>query len=87
MKTKEELNALREELETMNGKLAALSDDELKEVVGGIDWLREESGRTAAWYGLDNREDIFDSGSEFHVRWIDRDENDDFRPEPFLPED
>ncbi len=35
MKTKEELNALKEEYESMKGKLAKLSEDELKKVVGG----------------------------------------------------
>ena len=35
MKTKEELNALKEEVETLNKKLAELSEDELKLVVGG----------------------------------------------------
>lgn len=36
MKTEEELKALKEELETLNKKLAELSDDELNEVTGGI---------------------------------------------------
>ena len=35
MKTKEELNALKEEVETLNKKLAELTEDELKAVVGG----------------------------------------------------
>ena len=35
MKTKEELNALKEEVETLNKKLAELTDDELAQVVGG----------------------------------------------------
>ena len=35
MKTKEELNALKEEVETLNGKLAELSEDELSEIFGG----------------------------------------------------
>ena len=35
MKTKEELNTLKEEVETLNKKLAELSEDELKQVVGG----------------------------------------------------
>ena len=35
MKTKEELNALKEETENLNKKLAELSEDEMKEVVGG----------------------------------------------------
>ena len=35
MKTEKELNALKEEVETLNGKLSELSEDELKEVAGG----------------------------------------------------
>lgn len=35
MKTKAELNTLKEEVEALNKKLAKLSDDELKEVTGG----------------------------------------------------
>ena len=35
MKTKEELNALKEEVETLNKKLAELSEDELKQITGG----------------------------------------------------
>ena len=36
MKTKEELNTLKDEAETLKGKLAELSEDELAEVTGGI---------------------------------------------------
>ena len=36
MKTKEELNALKEEVETVGRKLRALSDDELTQVIGGM---------------------------------------------------
>ena len=35
MKTKEELDALREEVKVLNAKLAELSGDELKQVTGG----------------------------------------------------
>ena len=35
MKTKEELNALKEEIETLNKKLADLTEEELKQVAGG----------------------------------------------------
>ena len=35
MKTKEELNALKEEVETVKGKLAELTEEELKQVSGG----------------------------------------------------
>ena len=36
MKTKNELNALKEEVETLNKKLTELTDEELAEVSGGI---------------------------------------------------
>ena len=36
MKTADELNALKEEVETLNKKLAELSEDELKQVSGGF---------------------------------------------------
>ena len=35
MKTKEELNALKEEVETVNKKLHELNDEELAQVSGG----------------------------------------------------
>ena len=35
MKTKEELNALKEEVEALNKKLADLSEEELAQVAGG----------------------------------------------------
>lgn len=36
MKTKEELNAIREEAKKMSRKLAELTEDELQEVAGGL---------------------------------------------------
>ena len=36
MKTKEELTALKEEVETLNKKLAELTEEELAEVSGGF---------------------------------------------------
>ena len=36
MKTKEELNALKEEVETLKKKLSELTPEELEKVVGGI---------------------------------------------------
>ena len=35
MKTKEELNALKNEVEALNKKLAELTDEELEQVAGG----------------------------------------------------
>ena len=37
MKTKEELNALKNEVEALNDKLSTLSEEELEEVCGGIE--------------------------------------------------
>ena len=36
MKTKEELNALKEEVETLNKKLHELTEEELAQVSGGL---------------------------------------------------
>ena len=36
MKTKEELNTLKQKVETLNKKLEELTDDELKQVTGGV---------------------------------------------------
>ena len=38
MKTEEELNALKKEVENLNKKLAELSDEELAAVTGGNSW-------------------------------------------------
>ena len=40
MKTKKELNALKEEAETLNKKLAELTDEELAQVSGG--WVYQD---------------------------------------------
>ena len=37
MKTKEELDNLKREVEALNTKLAELTEDELKQVIGGVD--------------------------------------------------
>ena len=36
MKTKEELNALKEEIDVLNKKLADLTEEELGQVIGGL---------------------------------------------------
>ena len=38
MKTKEELNALKQEVETLNKKLHELTEEELEQVTGGVDF-------------------------------------------------
>lgn len=37
MKSKEELNALKNEVDALNKKLAELTDEELKQVCAGVD--------------------------------------------------
>lgn len=37
MKTQEELNALKKEVEAVNSKLAELTDEEIAQVIGGVD--------------------------------------------------
>ena len=61
MKTKEELNALKAEVEALNKKLAELTEDELMQVAGGNEF-----------YGLDNEERIFEPGSRFSERWFEK---------------
>lgn len=41
MKTKEELNALKAEVEALDKKLSALTEDELAQVAGGLRWEDE----------------------------------------------
>ena len=42
MKSKDELNAIKEEVETVSRKLSELSEDELKQVSGGWNWQEFE---------------------------------------------
>ena len=39
----------------------------------GMIWLKEESGGSSAWYGIDNSNAVFEIGSRFWVRWLNRD--------------
>ena len=54
MKTKEELNALKEEVETLNKKLHELTNEELEQVTGGGDetvrnWPRNGDETVRNW--------------------------------------
>ena len=44
MKSEKELNVLKEEVETLNKKLAELTEDELAQVSGGVEWSVPENG-------------------------------------------
>ena len=39
----------------------------------GMIWRKEESGGSSAWYGIDNSDWVFESGSRFWVRWLNCD--------------
>ena len=43
----------------------------------GMIWLKEESGGASAWYGIDNSAGVFEIGSRFWVRWLNRDSDSD----------
>ena len=51
MKTKEELSAIKAEVENLNVKLAELTDDELKQVTGGMLPVLLKTGRL--YMGID----------------------------------
>ena len=50
MKTKEELNALKEEVETLNKKLAELTEEELNQVTGGVNPTDFTIGQDQAFF-------------------------------------
>ena len=54
MKTKEELNAIKEEVETLNKKLAELSEEELEQVSGGIPRLKIKDIAVKYKFTIDN---------------------------------
>ena len=62
MKTKEELNAIKEEVETVNRKLRELSEEELAEVIGG---MKPHSARR--WFSV---ADMGDYPGQIKVRVI-----------------
>ena len=49
MKTKEELDAIKEEVKSLNKKLAALTDEEFREVVGGKEEMTNMPGGDDVW--------------------------------------
>ena len=44
----------------------------------GMTWLKEESGGSSAWYGIDNSENIFPENSMFYVRWLSEEDGEDY---------
>ena len=57
MKTKEELNALKEEVETLNKKLHELTDEELAQVSGGVLGYETADGSEKSRSGKDAGKD------------------------------
>ena len=38
----------------------------------GVIWVKEQSGGKSSWYGLDNSSGIFEMGSRFWVKWLNK---------------
>lgn len=52
MKTKEELGKLKEEYTELNKKLSELTEEELKQVTGGLQYDWRDYGQGGAWEPL-----------------------------------
>ena len=60
MKTKEELSILKEEYESLSGKLAELSDDELEQVTGGVVYPFITAGKEVGYDIVKNDDGTFE---------------------------
>ena len=61
MKTKEELNAIKEEVKALNVKLAELTDEELAQVFGGATIFtpeKDKSQKEFNIYNIDERKEF-----------------------------
>lgn len=47
-----------------------ISSEEIRE--NGITWLKETSYGTETWYGIESDPGVFEPGSRFWIKWIDR---------------
>ena len=79
MKTKEELIALKGEIETLNKKLAELSEEELAQVIGGLtvpfDSPKQTVGNRYSEYS-----DIGNTAEPFDIHFYKNTINEDFQP-------
>ena len=66
MKTAEELNALKEEVEVLNKKLAELTEEELKHVTGGVLSYRGETNIEASTVSVFSCGAISDAAGSGH---------------------
>ena len=51
MKTKKELNTLKDAFETLNKKHTELTEDELEQVAGGKEWLNGMTAQSSPFSG------------------------------------
>ena len=68
MKTAEELTALKEEVETLNRKLAQLTEDELAQVCGGIGRLVPRD--VASRHAKERCDMVFGASPDFEIREV-----------------
>ena len=65
----------KNEVAAMGNKLSELSEDELKNVFCGSEdnfRLEETDDQNDTGHGLEDREHIFEPGSRFWLKWLDR---------------
>ena len=71
MKTKEELNAQKEEVETLNKKLHELTDEELAQVTGGVGLPSLQTGGVTVNDGNCGQEvEIYEGKCKFHPEGV-----------------
>ena len=71
MKTQEELNILKEEVETLNRKLAELTEDELAQVCGGgVPIGRLVPRDVASRHAKERCDKVFGASPDFEIREV-----------------
>ena len=66
MRSKEELNAMKEEMETLNKKLAELSEEELEQVTGGREYTLTDELIKQGEYAVGQADVIIYNGERYY---------------------
>lgn len=66
----EEDTGVRNYIDPETGMTSAIVGDKTDK--NAVIWVKEEAGGESAWFGLDNSSGVFQEGSRFWVRWLNR---------------